>query len=159
MSDNRSGYSDGVLRYPVSVVDHKKTLEDPQLEQIQEVIPAEATPENQLADKQYVDAKEQTIVDVESGTTTLSANVGNYYNIAGSVGTLSIALPTITGATTVSGLALSFTTDSTTNVTFSAGGSATIAYSSGYQIEGGKSYELECKWNGEKWLVTYNTFS
>ena len=43
-----------ILRYPVSVVDHKKTTIDPQLEEIQEVIPEEATPENQLADKNFV---------------------------------------------------------------------------------------------------------
>lgn len=45
----KSGYSNGILRYPVSVVDHNKTLIDPQLEEIQEVIPEEASPDNMLA--------------------------------------------------------------------------------------------------------------
>ena len=45
----KSGYSNGILRYPVSVVDHNKTLIDPQLEEIQEVIPDEASPDNMLA--------------------------------------------------------------------------------------------------------------
>lgn len=51
-----TGYRNGRLSYPVSVVDHKKTLIDPQLESIEEVIPDEATAQNQLTDEDSVTA-------------------------------------------------------------------------------------------------------
>lgn len=96
---------------------------------------------------------------VASGTTTLSAEINKYYDIAGSVGTLAVTLPQITGATTVSSLVLNFTTSSTPNVTLTAAGGATIAYYDGYAIEASKSYELNCMWNGTKWVVAYGVIS
>jgi hypothetical protein len=50
---NNSGYRNGRLIYPTSAVDHNKTSEG----QIAPLIPPEASPTNQLADKEYVDEK------------------------------------------------------------------------------------------------------
>ena len=58
----------------MSVVDHYKTLIDPELEEIKEVIPEEATPENQLADKNYV-IDEISYEDVYIGVAATSSEV------------------------------------------------------------------------------------
>ena len=113
--------------------------------------------EETLATKAETNTKEGKIeiVPVASGATSLNAEVGKYYSIAGTVGTLTVNLPAISNATTLSILLLSFTTGAAPNVTFVASGGKTIAYFEGYSIAADKSYELNIIYNGTKWIVAH----
>jgi len=98
------------------------------------------------------------IVSVPSGTTQLTVEPDKYYSIAGSVGTLAVTLPDLSGATKLQSVMLSFTAGSSPDVTFKAAGSAAISYFSGYAIEAGKNYELNLLFNGTKWIVAYGVY-
>ena len=98
------------------------------------------------------------IVSVPSGTTQLTVEPDKYYSIAGSVGTLAVTLPDLSGATKLQSVMLSFTAGSSPAVTFTAAGSAVISYFSGYAIEAGKNYELNLLFNGTKWIVAYGVY-
>jgi len=106
-----------------------------------------------------VDAKENALViETISSGTTLTAAIGKYYKLTYNVGTLAVTLPTMaTNVTKPQGLILSFTTGSSPAVTISSAGSQTIEYFSDYEIKASKSYELNCMWNGSKWIIAYGT--
>lgn len=113
-----------------------------------------------FATKEELQAVQQRmpIVSVPSGTTQLTVETDKYYSIAGSVGTLSVTLPDLSGTTKLQSVMLSFTAGSSPNVTFTAAGSAAISYFSGYAIEAGKNYELNLLFNGTKWIVAYGVY-
>jgi hypothetical protein len=91
------------------------------------------------------------IVQVASGTTSINAAVNTYYEIAGEVGTLAITLPTPTDLTKVSMVVIHLTAGTTPNVVI--GSEATIDYSAAYDISASKEYEINCLFNGDKWVV------
>lgn len=95
-----------------------------------------------------------TIETVSSGA-TLTAALGKYYRFDYSVETLTISLPSVSGVTKIKGLMLSFTTGSSPAITINANGGAMISYFSDYAIAANKSYELNCMWNGSKWIIAY----
>lgn len=105
-----------------------------------------------------VSGKEDSLVIASLSGTSLTAETGKYYRASAAVGTLAITLPTMqTNVTKPVGLMLSFTTGASPAVTFSSASSQTISYFADYQIEANKSYELNCMWNGEKWIIAYGT--
>lgn len=91
------------------------------------------------------------IVQVASGTTGINAAVNTYYEVAGEVGALAITLPTPTDASKVSMVVIHLTAGTTPNVVI--GSTATIDYSAAYDISAGNEYEINCLYNGDKWVV------
>lgn len=91
------------------------------------------------------------IVQVASGTTAINAAVNTYYEVAGEVGTLAVTLPTPTDTSKVSMVVVHLTAGSNPNVVI--GSTATVDYSSAYDISASKEYEINCLFNGDKWVV------
>lgn len=91
------------------------------------------------------------IVQVASGITAINAAVNTYYEVAGEVGTLAITLPTPTDLTKVSMVVVHLTAGTTPNVVI--GSTAVIDYSAAYDISAGNEYEINCLFNGGKWVV------
>ena len=91
------------------------------------------------------------IVQVASGTTAINAAVNTYYEVAGDVGALAITLPTPTDLTKVSMVVVHLTAGTTPNVVI--GSTETIDYSAAYDISASKEYEINCMYNGDKWIV------
>ena len=105
-----------------------------------------------------VSGKEDSLVIETFSGTTLTAAVGKYYRATANVGTLAITLPTMaTNVTKPQGLIISFATGSSPAVTISSAGSQTINYFGDYAIAANKRYELNCMWNGERWIIAYGT--
>ena len=101
----------------------------------------------QLANKEDV----TPIEAVASGTTAINAAVNTYYEVAGEVGTLAITLPVPTDLTKVSMVVVHLTAGTTPNVVI--GSAETIDYSAAYDISASKEYEINCLFNGGKWVV------
>lgn len=91
------------------------------------------------------------IVQVASGTTGINAAVNTYYEVAGEVGALAITLPTPIDASKVSMVVIHLSAGTTPNVVI--GSTATIDYSAAYDISAGNEYEINCLFNGDKWVV------
>ena len=134
-----------------------------------DMIPAEASDTNPLADKAWVtqqggggdvSGKEDkvTIVSYSTAPSTISADISKYYRIDADVDTLAVTLPEVTDNTKVASVLLLITAGTTPNVTLTpttpSGGTAPdIYYQEGYAIEAGKTYEINCLWNGVAWIV------
>lgn len=100
-----------------------------------------------------VSGKEDKQDIISSSGTTLSAEIGKYYRRT-SVGTLTITLPTITGATKVQGVTFMLQTSSSPSVTFRTANSATINYQKDFAVEANGKYEVTALWNGSEWTLT-----
>lgn len=100
-----------------------------------------------VADKQ----DNMPVVQVASGTTAINAAVNTYYEVAGEVGALAITLPTPTDLTKVAMVVVHLTAGTTPNVVI--GSAATVDYSAVYDISASKEYEINCLFNGDKWVV------
>jgi len=90
--------------------------------------------------------------------TTLTTEVGKYYRIDIPIETLAVTLPAMTDNTTVRTVVLYLTGGTTPAVTITStaieGGVApNVYYQDGYEIESGKTYEVNCLWNGAAWIV------
>ncbi len=95
------------------------------------------------------------IVSVESGTTAITTAVGKYYSVAGSVGILAITLPSASDTSHLQSVVISLTAGSSPNVSFISADSAAISYFRGYEILANTSYEINCLFNGTKWIIGY----
>ena len=95
------------------------------------------------------------IVPVASGTTALSAEIGKYYRFGGSVGTLAITLPSVTGYNRIVGFMVQMTTGSDPAVTITATGNVPIKYYENFVVVANTSYELNFIYNGNTWVVAY----
>lgn len=91
------------------------------------------------------------IAQIASGTTAINADVNTYYEVAGEVDTLAISLPTPTDLTKVAMVVIHLTAGTTPNVVI--GSTAVIDYSASYDISAGNEYEINCLFNGDKWVV------
>ena len=92
-----------------------------------------------------------SIVQVASGTTAINAAINTYYEVTGEVGTMAITLPEPTDTTKVSMVVIHLLAGTTPNVVI--GSTATIDYSAAYDISAGNEYEINCLYNGNKWVV------
>ena len=101
----------------------------------------------------YVAAKQDkmSIVQVASGTTAINAAINTYYEVTGEVGTMAITLPEPTDTTKVAIVVIHLLAGTTPNVVI--GSTAVIDYSSTYDISAGNEYEINCLFNGDKWVV------
>ncbi len=99
------------------------------------------------------------IVDVESGTSAITAELGKYYNVAGTTASLAITLPSVSSSERgVKGCVFSIVTGSSPNVAIGSANSSHISYPKGYKIEANTAYEINCIFNGIKWAVSYIEF-
>ena len=92
-----------------------------------------------------------SIVQVASGTTAINAAINTYYEVTGEVGTMAITLPEPTDTTKVAIVVIHILAGTTPNVVI--GSTAVIDYSAAYDISAGNEYEINCLFNGDKWVV------
>lgn len=105
-----------------------------------------------LTSHQDISGKEDKVsVGTISGT-SLSASIGTYY-VGSSVGTLAVTLPTISDATHIASVVLNIATGSSPSVTFTAASGVTISYSKDFSIDASTEYEVNCLWQGTKWII------
>ena len=94
-----------------------------------------------------------TIEAVASGTSAITAAEYKYYVIQGTVGNLTVTLPTPEDLTKVQSIGFYFTAGASPSVTFSH--SSTVYYYDGFAIEANKTYEINALWNGQNWVIAY----
>lgn len=98
----------------------------------------------------------KVVVEDASGT-TLSAATSTYYKFDSEVGTLAITLPAPTDLTHLTSVVLSFTTNSSPGVTFTAaeidGNTPEIYVQDGFSIEASTTYEINAIFNGNSWVL------
>lgn len=93
-------------------------------------------------------ACEKKLEIVAASGTELSAEVGKYYRFDNIVNTLAITLPTVTD---ISNILLFFTAGGNPSVTITS--ELPIVYQEDFVIDGGVTYEINCLFNGTKWVV------
>lgn len=118
------------------------------------------TQHQDISNKEDVTTIEEPVdqTDATQPITTLSCEVGKYYRIDVPVETLAITLPAMTDLTTVKTVVVYLTAGTTPAVTITGtaptgGNVPDVYYQDGYAIESGKTYEVNCLWNGDAWIV------
>lgn len=99
------------------------------------------------ADKQ----DKMPIIQVASGATSIDATVNTYYEVEDAVNNMAITLPEPTDTTKVSMVVIHLTAGTIPNIVI--GSTETIDYSAAYDISAGNEYEINCLFNGDKWVV------
>ena len=101
--------------------------------------------------QKYID-----IVVVPTNATTLTASVDNYYRFDYLVSDMTVTLTTPTNNTKLQSVILYLTTDSTvTTFDFVSSDNVPVAFFDGYQIDPDTTYEINCLYNGNSWIVAY----
>ena len=103
--------------------------------------------ENDIDNKQ----DEIPIVQISSGITSINAAVNTYYKVEDAVNDMAITLPTPTDTSNVAIVVIHLLAGTTPNVVI--GSTAMIDYSASYDISAGNEYEINCLFNGDKWVV------
>lgn len=160
LSDIRSGASAGATAY------QKPQGGIPSTDMSQAVQTSLEKANTALQQHQDISGKEDvtTIVAPVNATdatlpiTTLATEVGKYYRIDVAVDTLAVTLPAMENVTTAKTVVIYLTGGTTPAVTISStaptGGTAPdVYYQDGFEIESGKTYEVNCLWNGASWIV------
>lgn len=93
------------------------------------------------------------ITQVASGTTAINAAVNTYYEVEGEVGVLAITLPTPTDTTKVAMVVIHLTAGTNPNVVIGAVDNPQPDFAATYDISAGNEYEINCLYNGDKWIV------
>lgn len=90
---------------------------------------------------------------------SLTAEINKFYKFSSAVNTLAVTLPAMNVATSVSGICLSFTTGDTPSITFTSADSKTISYFNTYpeNFDLNSEYEINCMFNGTKWVIAAAT--
>ena len=70
-----------------------------------------------------------------------------------------MTLPTVADATHLASVVLNIATGASPAVTFMATTGVTISYSKDFALAASKEYEVNCLWNGTKWLITAIEFA
>lgn len=91
------------------------------------------------------------IVQIASGITSINAAVNTYYKVEDAVNDMAITLPEPTDTTNVAIVVIHLLAGTTPNVVI--GSEATIDYSAAYDISAGNEYEINCLFDGDKWIV------
>lgn len=91
--------------------------------------------------------------DATLPVTSLACEVGKYYRIDVPVETLAVTLPAMSNVTTVKTVVLYLTAGTTPAVTISAADGKEVLYQDGFEIEAGKTYEINALYNGAVWVV------
>ena len=90
---------------------------------------------------------------VASGTTALTAQVNKYYEVAGTVSSLTVTLPTPTTNTEVTMVVVHLTVGASSTVVVTSVNEV-VKFSAAYSVVANKEYELSCLYNGSKWIVS-----
>jgi hypothetical protein len=98
-----------------------------------------------------ISTKEDKMDIVTSTGTSLSALIGKYYIFTSEVNTLSVGLPTVVDAAHVYSIVLYMTTGESPNITFTS--SHPVLYQEGFSLDAGKTYEINCLFNGAAWVL------
>lgn len=100
--------------------------------------------------------RHMTIVEPESNTTAINAEVGKYYLFSDTITNLSIVLPTISSTTEIKSCIFCFTTGSTVSVTIGTQDSSAYVYKfEGFEIKPNTTYEINCIYNNHNWIVAH----
>lgn len=91
------------------------------------------------------------IVQVQSGVTSIDAAVNTYYKVEDAVNDMAITLPKPTDTTKVAIVIIHLLAGTNPNVVI--GSTAMIDYSAAYDISAGNEYEINCLFDGDKWIV------
>lgn len=104
-----------------------------------------------------LDLKQDKFQIVNTSDTSLSAQISTYYNFTQTVDTLSVTLPTPSDTTHLSNIILFFTAGSAPALTITS--DSTIVWQEDFVIDAGVSYEINCLFNGTKWVVAQMSIS
>lgn len=93
---------------------------------------------------------------VPNNATQVLAYVDKYYRFDYKVSDLTVLLQTPSNATTLKSVILYFTMDSSiTGINFVSLDNVPVAFFDGYQIDPDTTYEVNCLYNGNSWIVAY----
>lgn len=84
---------------------------------------------------------------------TLNAAPGTYYRFNYTVNTLIVNLPDMTGVSSVRPVILYVETGNEPNITFTSSDNKTVTQFSNYEVDMNSKYEINCLYNGQKWVV------
>lgn len=116
---------------------------------------------NELENKPNLNAKEDKAEiitpvnpnDITLPITSLSCDPDKYYRIDVPVNDLSILLPPLGNTTTTKRILISFTTGDTPDIDIESPPGTDVDYFEGYEIQANTEYEVNCLYNGKKWIV------
>ena len=100
------------------------------------------------------DNKEEkvTIETITEAPASITAEQNKYYRIEEAVETMAITLPEVSESDGIVSIIFMITAGSEPNITFTSTASD-IYYNEGYVIEAEKTYEINCMWNGNTWII------
>lgn len=107
----------------------------------------------ETADVAEISKLRTDIVGVSGGV--VNVEPGRYYRFDDDVDSLVVNLPNVRSGESVSGIGLYFHTGASPAVTIANSSEREISYYAGFSIEPNTTYELNCLFNGEKWIVAY----
>ncbi len=84
---------------------------------------------------------------------TLNAASGTYYRFNYTVNTLIVNLPNMTGVSSLRPVILYVETGGTPSISFTSADNKTVTQYSNYEIDMNSKYEINCLYNGQKWVV------
>lgn len=84
---------------------------------------------------------------------TLNAASGTYYRFNYTVNTLVVNLPDMTGVSSARPVMLYVETGDSPNITFTSPDNKTITQFSNYEVDMNSKYEINCLYNGQKWII------
>lgn len=110
---------------------------------------------NELENKPDLDVYERKtgIVVKADAITELTCETGKYYRLDVPIETLAVTLPAMSNITTVKTVVLYLTAGTTPAVTISSADGKEVLYQDGFEIEAGKTYEVNALYNGAAWVV------
>ena len=88
---------------------------------------------------------------MDSNASSLTCETDKYYRLDTAVDTFSITLPTITDVGTVKSIVIFLTTGTTPAITITS--THSVYYNYGFNLNAGKTYEINALWNGTAWIV------
>ena len=95
--------------------------------------------------------------DATLPVTALACEVGKYYRLDVAVETLAVTLPEMSDATTLRGCVIYMKIGTTPAITFTGtahGGVTPPVYcQDGFSLESGETYEVNCVYNGDAWVL------
>ena len=162
LSDIRSGASAGATAY------QKPQGGMPSTDMSQAVQTSLSKADSALQQHQDISGKEDvtTIVvpvnatDATLPVTALTTEIGKYYRLDVPIETLGVTLPAMGVVTSVKTVTIYLTGGTTPAVTISAADGKSVVLQDGYETNSGKTYEVNCLYNGAVWVVgalTINT--
>ena len=134
---------------------------------ISAVVPQELSESEKQLARDTINAESATTIvapvnatDETLPVTALTTEIGKYYRLDVPVETLAVTLPAMGVVTSVKTVTIYLTGGTTPAVTITAADGKSVVLQDGYEIKAGKTYEVNCLYNGATWVVgalTINT--